>query len=116
MLWRSQGRAQQRGKVRDFLVEVETARAEGEQRYAQVILNSAEQGDWKASETVLRLMYGYQMAGKLSINGDLRHQHQGGVLITPVAMTPEDWIALQEQLQSPGGSDARQEGEKGEPA
>ena len=116
VLWRKQGREQQRGKYRDFLVAVEQARAEGERRHAQVIMDAATQGDWRASETALRLMYGYETPSKLSLNGELRHQHQSGVLIAPAEMTAEDWIALQERLQLPGGSDARQEGEKREPA
>ena len=82
-VWRERGEKQRTGQFREFLDTIEAARAEGEKTHAQVILRAAAKGDWKASETALRLMYGYETPSKLSINGELRHQHSGGVLVAP---------------------------------
>ena len=45
-----------------FVVVFEQARAAGEARHAQVIVDAAVKGDWKASKTALRLMCGYHTA------------------------------------------------------
>ena len=68
-------------------------------RHVGVIKRAALDGDWKASETALRLMYGYETPSKLSINGELRHQHSGGVLVAPAETTSAAWAALQETVQ-----------------
>ena len=39
-------------------------------------------------------------ASTLGVDAEVHHRPATGVLIAPAAMTPENWIALQEQLQS----------------
>ncbi len=103
--WRERGKKQRSGVFREFLLAVEAARAEGESAYAGVILRAAVGGDWKAAETALRLMYGYETPAKLSLNGTLRHQHAGGVLVAPAETTDEEWISMQHTAQ-PAEEDA----------
>lgn len=68
-------------------------------------MDAAEHGDWQASETALRLMYGYESPSKLSINGNLHHQHQGGVLVAPAETASEEWIAMQQGAYTGGKAD-----------
>ena len=99
--WRRLGLEQKSGQYLRFLRTIEAARAEGEMHHAKVILSAAAKGDWKASETALRLMYGYETPSKLSINGELRHQHSGGVLVAPAETTSAAWAALQQASEGP---------------
>ena len=99
--WRDHGEKQKSGKFLQFLQTIEAARAEGEMRHVGVIKRAALDGDWKASETALRLMYGYETPSKLSINGELRHQHSGGVLVAPAETTSAAWAAIQQASEGP---------------
>ena len=99
--WMELGREQKKGQFFHFLRTIEAARAEGEMHHAKVILSAAAKGDWKASETALRLMYGCETPSKLSINGELRHQHSGGVLVAPAETTSAAWAALQQASEGP---------------
>lgn len=99
--WRRLGLEQKSGQYLRFLRTIEAARAEGEARHAGVIKRAALGGDWKAAETALRLMYGYETPSKLSINGELRHQHSGGVLVAPAETTSAAWAAIQQVSEAP---------------
>ena len=70
-------------------------------KHAGVIKRAALGGDWKAAEVALRLMYGYETPSKLSINGELRHQHSGGVLVAPAETTSAAWAAIQQASEGP---------------